>query len=374
MDNQDRILQVNVERDGGVFSLVFSVNCAIKESVKFDYYTMKEFPRDKIYEDLLNIGSRTYAQGRESNKLINHICLPFDFYRFLKKQKYNTIHVHSDSAWKLLVYIIPAKAAHVDRIIVHSHSSYVNGKFEWIKKTLHKLSKIFLPVFATDFCTCSKEASEWMYPDKVKKKVYMIHNGIDVNKFCFDLDARIKLRSKLGLKENNILLGTVGNFSYQKNPEFIIHIFENLCKASENFYLIFVGSGNEEDNIKRYAVKNGLSDKVIFYGKTNNVAEILNAFDVFLLPSRSEGLPVCGIEAQANGLPVLFSDHITKDIDYIENSRYLPIDIGSEKVWCQYIQSIFPEIDGRKEGINRTIEHQFNIEYTTEEFLKLYHR
>ncbi len=374
MDNQDRILQVNVERDGGVFSLVFAVNSVIKESVKFDYYTMKEFPRDKVYEDLLSLGARIYAQERKSNKLINHICLTFDFYKFIKKQKYEIIHVHSDSAWKLLIYLIPAKAAHIDTIIVHSHSSYVNGKFKWIKKTLHKLSKLFLPVFATDFCTCSKEASEWMYPDKVKKKVYMIHNGIDVNKFCFDLDVRMKLRSKLGLKENNILLGTVGDFSHLKNPEFIIRIFERLYKDSENYYLIFVGCGNAEEDIKLYTIENGLSDKVIFYGKTDNVSAILNAFDVFLLPSRSEGLPVCGIEAQANGLPVLFSDQITRDIDYMENSRYLPIDIGSEGVWCQYIQSISPGIAGRKEGINKTIEHQFNIEHTAEEFLKLYHR
>ena len=88
MDNQDRILQVNVERDGGVFSLVFAVNSVIKESVKFDYYTMKEFPRDKVYEDLLSLGARIYAQERKSNKLINHICLPFDFYKFINSLSY----------------------------------------------------------------------------------------------------------------------------------------------------------------------------------------------------------------------------------------------------------------------------------------------
>ena len=333
---------------------------------------MAAYSKNTIYYELESLGSNMYNPKPRNNRLLSNIMLPYDFYKFLKEKKYSIIHIHSDSAWKLMCYILPARLAGVEKIIVHSHASYVNGDFRVVKKILHYIAKSFLPLLATDYCTCSREAAKWMYSKSILDKVKMVNNGVDVDKFRFDLETRRKIRKVYGLEKDDIVLGTIGDFSFVKNAEFTIKVFEEICRNSCAYKLIFIGEGEGENKIKEYVKEKNLLDKVFFLGKISNVSEILNLLDVFLLPSRNEGLPVCGVEAQTNGLPVFYSDRLTRDINYTDKSQYISIDSGAEKLWANQILSFNVKDNDRTGGGDDTINNHFSIDYTVKQFEDLY--
>lgn len=367
-----RVLQVNLENSGGAFQLIYQVQTVLKDEIQFDYYSMGLFKKDDVYYDLLSMGSNIYEGNLRDNRLLGHIKLPFKFYKFIKKNNYDIVHINSDSAWKISLYSIPAKLAKVKKIIIHSHSSEINGDHIKFKKICHRIAKQFIKISGTDFLGCSKESVEWMYKNNLKdKNVKIINNGVNAEKFKFNRDIRKFERDKIKV-DKECLIGTVGNFSYQKNPEFLIKLMLHLKKRKDEVYkLIFVGEGEDRKKIENLVIENSLTNDVIFYGKTDKVNEVLNAFDIFIMPSRFEGLPVSGIEAQTNGLPCIFSENITKEVKISDECKYLSLD-DSLEIWCDTISNMkFNKNRGK--AYENTINKNFDINYTANQLKELYY-
>lgn len=367
----NRVLQVNMENCGGAFQLIYQTQIVLKDDVKFDYYCMGCFEKNDIYNHLLEMGSKIYEANLRKNRLIGHILLPFKFYSFLKKNKYSVVHINSDSAWKILMYAIPAKFIKIKKVIIHSHSSEINGDHIKIKKICHYIARLMIKYCGTDFCGCSQESVKWMYGNNLENRnVKIINNGVNASKYKFNKDIRKEIRKNLRLNDCCVI-GTVGNFSYQKNPEFLIELIDSLKESNGRKYkLLFVGEGVGEKNIKELVKKRNLSEWVIFYGKTDKVNEILNSFDIFIMPSRFEGLPVSGIEAQTNGLPCVFSSRITKEVMISENVRYIDLEEPNEE-WCREIENIIIN-DHREEAYINTIKSNFDISYTSKQLKEMY--
>lgn len=112
------------------------------------------------------------------------------------------------------------------------------------------------------------------------------------------------------------------DFVIKKNHEFLINIINNVKNNIPNVKLLLIGEGPDENKIKMIVKQQGLSNYVLFYGISDKVNELLQAMDVFILPSHFEGLPIVGVEAQAAGLPVIFSDKITREAKIINNVSF----------------------------------------------------
>ena len=170
-------------------------------------------------------------------------------------------------------------------------------------------------MLTTHPCACSEYAARWMYGDKAvdSGKIKVFPNGVDTEKFSYDQGFRNEIRREFNI-ENNTVIGHIGRFNTQKNHKFLIDIFSEYHKIDKNAYLLCVGGGELMDEIKEYANKCGVADRVIFAGYRNaDVQKFYSAFDIFVLPSLYEGLPVVAVEACAAGLPVLMSEHVTKE-------------------------------------------------------------
>ena len=256
------------------------------------------------------------------------------FDSYLKKNKYDIVHIHSGSVSVLAYYTRIAAKYGIQKIIVHSHSS---GAKENIKHFLVKLyaSGIFKK-FVTDFCACSIEAARWKFPKNVLKNVKILNNGIDLSKYRYNFTARKKMRELYGIDENELILGHVGRFTYEKNQSFLLDILKKYIDTVGSAKLILVGDGDQLKNVELKAERLGLKDKVIFTGSKGNVNEYMNMFDIFLFPSIYEGLGIVGIEAQASGLPVIASDRIPKSICVTNNVSFLSLD--KELMWCKEIE------------------------------------
>lgn len=365
MTRKKRVLQLNLNGEGGAFSLIYQLQKRLSKGYIFDYYSPGSFIHNSKYYEMKKIGSKIYEQRIIANKVFQFLILPFNFYSFLNKHKYDIVHINGDAAYKILLYALPAHKAGVSKIIVHSHSSSVNGKYKTIKKSLHYLCRPFLLKNANIFLKCSFLAGKWMFNDKVNS--VKLNNGVDLEKFKFDFKTRNKIRTKLNVN-NRILLGTVGDYSYAKNPEYFIKILKALPKK---YIMLFIGDGPNRQIIENSAKTSDVYKRCIFYGKTNHVEKMLNAMDIFLMTSNFEGLPVSAAEAQANGLPTFLSNKITSEVKLLPNCKMLPISDNDVLKWTIAIKSTDLKSQRKKAGII-VKEKGFDINDTANYLSKIY--
>ena len=342
MNKQNRILQICALNAGGIETFVMNIYRELrKQNIIFDFVNYFDSDIEQFHEkEVLKYGSRIYKTGSMTYKNIiyKHIHKDICLYRFLKRNKYSIVHIHASDNISLEDAFI-AKIAGVKKIIVHSHNSSVNKneKLYKVKNIFQKFTRKFWRYVANDYFACSKLAAQWMFDSNLNalNKVKIINNAIDVNQYKFNQFIRDDVRKKLDLK-NKFVIGHVGRFSYQKNHEFLIDIFYELNKINENSFLLLVGKGELEDRIKEKVKKLGIQDSVIFYGLSNNCPELMQAMDVFVLPSHFEGLPLVGIEAQAAGLKVITSSNVSQQMRITNNVEFISLDKNS-KLWAEMI-------------------------------------
>ena len=302
------------------------------ESVIMNYY--RHINRDKIQFDFICDEDSTDIPYEEIEKLGGKVilCPPYQkllkYLKFLKQlfreKKYHIVHSNINTLSIFPLYA--AKRAGVPVRIAHSHST--SNPREWkknmIKNALRPLSK----KYATDYFACSELAGRYLFGNKTfdKGKVKIVSNAINVEKFKFDPEARMKLRREIGIKEHDFVIGHIGRFVEQKNHRFLIDVFAEIKKENKNTKLVLVGQGPLREEMEQKVKDLGLEKDVFFLGQRRDTNKLYSVFDIFYLPSLYEGLPVVGVEAQANGVPCVFSDRITEEVLVNENAKVANIE------------------------------------------------
>ncbi len=141
-------------------------------------------------------------------------------------------------------------------------------------------------------------------------EVSVIRNGIDFERFTKVDKTKEQKRKELGIEEDAYVIGQVGRFTYQKNPEFTVEVFNELLKRREDAYLLLIGRGKQEEQLNKQIHDLGIEDRVRILISRDDIPELLKAMDVFILPSRFEGFGIVLIEAQVSGLPCVVSDNV----------------------------------------------------------------
>lgn len=229
--------------------------------------------------------------------------------------KYDYVHFHTDSLTKFYPYFVMRNK---ENVIVHSHSS-TNERItkNVIKRMLHKIGKRIVHKGKFKKFACSNFAAKWLFNDD---SYIQVNNAIDLEKFKFDKNQRKKIEEEFNLKGKTVY-GHVGRFLPVKNQSRVVEIFAKIYSLDRDSVLFFFGEGGERTQVE-YLVKSlGLEDVVYFMGFRQDVNRFLNVLDWIIFPSLYEGLPITLIEAQANGVNVLFSDTITTQVKLLETSK-----------------------------------------------------
>ena len=150
----------------------------------------------------------------------------------------------------------------------------------------------------------------------------------------------------MGLK-NQLLIGHIGRINEQKNQEYLLDIFKEVAAIRDDAILLIVGTGPDEEKIKARVKEHPYRKRIILYGETDNPTAFYSAMDIFVFPSRYEGLPVVLLEAQISGLPCIVSDKITREVD-LGDLNWQSID-DDPKQWAKAVLSI--EYRSEKERI-----------------------
>lgn len=314
---------------GGVESVIYNYYRHIdRAKFQFDFYIDADstiLPNQK----LIDMGAR-YFTIPPYQRLPQYIS---ELTRLFRKNRYQIVHSNMNT---LAVFsLFAAWRAGVPIRICHNHSTA--GKGETAKNIMKYVLRPFAKVFATDYCACSEYAGKWLFGKRAMTRgmVKILNNAIELEKFRFRPNVRDDVRKELGL-DSKFVVGHVGRFCVQKNHDFLLDIFAQICRQNGNAVLLLVGDGELLDTAKSKTVQLGLEDAVRFLGIRNDVARLYQAMDIFVLPSRYEGLPVVGVEAQAAGLPCIVSDCMTKETAVTENVAFLPLSAGPE-VWAEKI-------------------------------------
>lgn len=329
-----------------------------KSDLQIDFLSPTEVP-DNLKEEIQRNGGMIYEKIMRNHHLINYIV---QLAKILKKGKYDIIHAHGNSR-TLAIEMEVAKLCGIKVRIAHCHNSTCDHM------RLHKRLKRLFNHSYTHAFACSRIAGKWLFEDK---PFTVINNGIPVSKYFFNERDRKEYRRKLNF-QNKKVVGHIGHFSYQKNHEFLIKIFAELYKRDASYRLLLIGDGDLRSEIEKQIADYQLQKVVCIYGETLEVSKLLQAMDIFVFPSRFEGLGMAVIEAQTAGLPCVVSDAVPFEAKLTQAFEMISLD-ASLDTWVNKI--------GRMSQLSRAacsenskwiINSNYNIKNEASKLKKLYY-
>ena len=350
---------------GGVESVVMNYYRHIdKEKIQFDFIC-DEDSTNIPYEEIEKLGGKVILIPPYQKVVKYHKELK----KVLKEGKYKIVHSHINT---LSVFsLFAAKCAGVPVRIAHSHST--TNKKEKKKNLIKQVLRPFSKVFATNYMCCSEHAGRWLFGDKEydKGNVYLLNNAIDLDKFKYNEDVRLKTRKKLNICNDEIVFGHVGRFVQTKNQKFVLEVFNKFHKKNKKSKLIYVGQGPDLESVKFLTQKYHLTESVVFMGQCSNIFEIYQAMDVFLFPSLYEGLGMVLIEAQASNLPCVVSNNVPIEVKINDNVYFENINAGCQ-IWLNTIENIIKYLNNRTSIVKLLSEKGYNIEIEAKKLQKKY--
>jgi glycosyltransferase involved in cell wall biosynthesis len=329
-----------------------------KTDMQIDFVIPNDI-REDLKVEFEKFGSNVY-------KMSNRVKKPWTYIRKLTKliseNSYDIVHAHGNSC-TLALEMYSAKRGGTKVRIPHSHNSTCKHKL------VHKLLEKPFELFYTHAFACGQKAGEWLYNGK---KFDIINNGIDINKYKYNQEIREKYRNLYNLNGKKVI-GHIGHFSYQKNHEYLIEIFEELYELDKNYKLMLIGDGHLRVNIESKVKELGLNDSIIFTGKTLDVSQLMQAIDMIVMPSRFEGLPLTLIESQAACLSCFVSDVVSEEVAITDLVHFISLE-KSPKEWAEQINKSLPENRGETKNAiyTKILDSGYSITDNAKKVKKLY--
>lgn len=319
-----------------ILHVVTDMNRGGLETFLMNYY--RKIDRDEIQFDFL-VHREAKAEYDDEIESMGGIIYRFQrlnpFSVIYKKKlgvffdnhpEYKIVHVHQDCLSSVILKVAQEHGVKVR--IAHSHSSSQNKD---IKYPIKLFFKRFISEYATSLIACSDEAGKWMFNGA---SYITLNNAIDAEKYVYNPQIRGKVRKKLGIDSDELVVGHVGRFSPPKNHNFIIEVFEVIRKR-KRAKLLLVGEGYLQKQVEKKVKDMHLESAVIFTGLRTDVSDLLQAMDVFVFPSLYEGLPLSIIEAQAAGLPCLISEKVPIECKKTSAVQQIELSKGASE-WADY--------------------------------------
>lgn len=329
------------------------------KGVIFDFVT--DYKEIAYKEEIEKLGGKVYYIPNRREGILKHMKSLRNI--LLEHKEYRSIYFNILSASEVFTVLSAVGVKGVKRI-VHSHNNSVKtiGRHKVLRPLLAKLADVKL--------ACSDEAAEFMFGSKSfeRHESEIIFNAINVEKYQYDLKIRNEVRENLKLTENTFVVGHVGRMCHQKNSLFLLEIFNHIYKKNNNAVLLYAGDGEEREKVENAIEHYGIKENVLLLGMRNDVNELMQAMDVFLLPSRFEGLPVVLVEAQAAGLQCICSDRFTKKSDITGNVQFISLDKDVD-YWARVVMDRC-EIE-RKDTTDMITKAGFNIVHEVDKLEKI---
>lgn len=280
------------------------------------------------HEEIESLGGRVFTVA-PYKQIFDHMR---ETYKILRKNRYEVMH-----AWDNTLNIFPMFVGKLAGVKVRISESISKGDKNEKKTFIKYALRPFSHCFATHFMANSIDCGVWQFGRTAYKKgkISIFKTVIDTAANAFAPTLREVTRKKMGWNDK-IVYGFIGRYVPQKNPLFLLEIFNRIANQQANAILVMIGFGELEQEINHRIKEYKLSEKVFNLGRTDDIKQFYNAFDAFLLPSLYEGMPVVGIEAQCAGLPIFFSKNITEETTACSLAHYIGLNESPDD-WAEKI-------------------------------------
>lgn len=322
-------ISVNKCDSGGQKSLVMAYirNFNLKR-VNFDLIVDAD-SNSIPYEEIKKMGGVLHVIP-PYQKIISHMKA---LHKLFKENKYDVLYAANNT-----MNLFPLCIAYYSGIKVRISESLTMASPLEKKKTIMKsILKCFSHLFCNYYMANGKDCGIYQFGQKAynQGKIEIFLSPVDVNNRSYDQKLRENTRRKYGW-ESKTVYGHIARFEKQKNPLFLIEIMNEIFKKQDNAHFVIIGGGSMEQQMKDRINEYGLNNMISWLGRREDINQFYNAFDAFLLPSLYEGLPVVGIESQAVGLPVFFSDKVTKEAAVAELGHFISLKKSAEE-WAEIV-------------------------------------
>lgn len=366
-NTQKRILHVGYDNftKAGIQTVIMNIARGVKDDFNIDVlltsdepgYYDEEFLR---YGDIYRVNCS--VEGFSTLRRYAHYCVrPFKqliyTYRLLRKNRYDIIHIHGglDAGPMFLA----AKLAGVKHIIAHSHNTASPEKRSLPARIYRSINHWLLNRCATVRMGVSKDANRYLYGDR---PCVLLNNPVEIDRLAKATPAH---------RTDALTLVNVGRYDFQKNQEFILEILKYLLDKGCSAQLKLIGFGADEEKLKDQIRKLGLEQAAQMIPGNGNadIPGILAAADIFVFPSRFEGLGIVALEAQAAGCLCLASDVVPEETN-VGMCEYLPLSAGAE-TWAEELLDMVQH----RENYNLDIAalDRFRAENIQKEICQFYH-
>lgn len=360
-----RVLQyIGSLKTGGSQSMIINNYKKIdRMSIQFDFVIHPE--EETVFSSLVRaMGGRIFTCPRFTLKdSISYIKWWNKF--FYNHPEYKIVHSHIRSTAAIVLLL--AKKNH--RVtIAHSHSTSSGSGINAIIKDILQYGIRFV---ADYFMGCSYDAGIWLFGKRIcsSDRYYSLNNAIIVDEFLYDKEKRISIRKKLGYKDSDFVIGHIGRLTDQKNHTFLLKIFKRLHNFDNRYKLLLVGDGELRISIENMITQYDIGEAVNLIGNRSDVSDLLMGMDLFVFPSKHEGLGMVLIEAQASGCPCIVSTAVPREVDITGEVKYLDLEAGLIS-WCEQVK--LSEKVERKNMKEKLLKSGYDAE-STAKWLELFY-
>lgn len=321
-----------------------------------------------VYEnEILERGSKIYKITASRYK---------QFFKFIKerKQLFEKLFGQYDCVWQNdcslanAVDLKVAKRYGIGRRIFHIHcNQYMrNDKKKLFYKFLHQKNRVYIKYWATDYWACSLNAGEFAFHRNLIKSdsFKVIPNAIVMSDFYYNESVRTEYRTKYQVNRDCVVIGCVGRLHFQKNQNFLLDIFYEIRKKNHNTVLWLIGDGEDKAKLQEKVKSLELEQYVKFMGNRSDIHKLLQAMDLFVLPSIFEGFGIALLEAQVAGLKTFTSAKVVpENVRISDLIEYLSLS-NSAQEWANIIMESIPY---KRENMEFSLnDNEYNVKYSAE--------
>jgi glycosyltransferase involved in cell wall biosynthesis len=317
---------------GGVETWLMNVMRNLDREQFETHFLVHRAAEGEFDREILRLGGQIH-RGASPRNLLQYAT---NFDRIVKSNRGFDV-VHSHVYWFSGFVMRLSYEAGIPVRIAHSHTTASGPAWHLPRKIYEKLMRQWIRRYATHRVGMSRQAGIALFGEDENYAFQLLRHGMDFAPFD-KVQPAAAAKSALGIAPQRKVIGQVGRFTRVKNHDFTVEVFAKTVADGTDAHLLLVGDGELLPSIRAQINSRGLAGRCTLTGIQPNVIPYFSAMDVFLMPSRWEGLGLVALEAQAAGVPVIASTGVPADVDVIPRLiEHLPLKEGATE-WAQEVQ------------------------------------